>query len=151
MSKKSSLGAFLGGYAAGVVTGILVAPKSGKETRKDLLEYANKISDEVVIQSEKLMKNEKIDGAVNATKEQFVKLKDSSSSKMDAIRDYANNKLNVKNKGFTKMDADLEGALEDQDAKLESEIEKIINSAAIDLPNSGDDELKRIIENINRR
>jgi gas vesicle protein len=100
MSRKTGLGLFLGGYAAGVVTGILVAPKSGKETRKDLLQYAGKISDEVVAQSEKLIKNEKVDNLVSATKEQFTKLKDSSSSKMDSIKEYANNKINNKGGQF---------------------------------------------------
>jgi len=46
MSKKGS-GLLLGGLIgtiAGVLGGILLAPKSGKETRKDLVNLANKIA-----------------------------------------------------------------------------------------------------------
>ena len=34
--------AFLGGVALGAVAGVLLAPKSGKETREELSEYAQK-------------------------------------------------------------------------------------------------------------
>jgi len=40
--------AFLGGAIAGVVAGILLAPKSGEETRRELKEYARRTEEEVV-------------------------------------------------------------------------------------------------------
>ena len=40
--------AFLGGAAAGVVAGLLLAPKSGEETRRALKGYARKAEEEVL-------------------------------------------------------------------------------------------------------
>jgi gas vesicle protein len=40
--------AFLGGAVAGVVAGILLAPKSGEETRRDLKGYARRAEEEVL-------------------------------------------------------------------------------------------------------
>ena len=40
--------AFLGGAMAGVVAGLLLAPKSGEETRRDLKGYARKAEEEVL-------------------------------------------------------------------------------------------------------
>lgn len=40
--------AFLGGAVAGVVAGILLAPKSGEETRRALKGYARKAEEEVI-------------------------------------------------------------------------------------------------------
>jgi gas vesicle protein len=40
--------AFLGGAIAGVIAGILLAPKSGEETRRELKEYARRTEEEVV-------------------------------------------------------------------------------------------------------
>ncbi|MDZ4732925.1 MAG: YtxH domain-containing protein [Nitrospirota bacterium] len=40
--------AFLGGAVAGVVAGLLLAPKSGEETRRDLKGYARKAEEEVL-------------------------------------------------------------------------------------------------------
>jgi gas vesicle protein len=40
--------AFLGGAIAGVIAGILLAPKSGEETRRELNEYARRMEEEVV-------------------------------------------------------------------------------------------------------
>ncbi len=38
---------FLGGAAAGVLAGILLAPKSGKETREEIAKRATEITDEI--------------------------------------------------------------------------------------------------------
>ena len=38
---------FIGGAVIGALAGILLAPKSGRETRKDLKVYANKVSKEM--------------------------------------------------------------------------------------------------------
>jgi gas vesicle protein len=40
--------AFLGGAVAGVVAGLLLAPKSGEETRRDLKGYARRAEEEVL-------------------------------------------------------------------------------------------------------
>lgn len=40
--------AFLGGAIAGAVAGILLAPKSGKETRQELTDYARQTEEEVM-------------------------------------------------------------------------------------------------------
>lgn len=40
--------AFLGGAVAGVVAGILLAPKSGRETRQDLRDFARRTEEEVL-------------------------------------------------------------------------------------------------------
>jgi len=40
--------AFLGGAIAGVIAGILLAPKSGEETRRELRNYARKTEEEVI-------------------------------------------------------------------------------------------------------
>jgi gas vesicle protein len=40
--------AFLGGAVAGVVAGILLAPKSGEETRRELRGYARRAEEEVM-------------------------------------------------------------------------------------------------------
>lgn len=39
---------FVGGAVLGAVAGILLAPKSGQETRKDITDYASKVKGEVV-------------------------------------------------------------------------------------------------------
>ena len=51
-NKKFALGALIGA-AAGVITGLLTAPKSGKETRQDIKDTANK----VVVEAEKKLKS----------------------------------------------------------------------------------------------
>lgn len=40
--------AFLGGAVAGVMAGLLLAPKSGEDTRRDLKGYARKMEEEVL-------------------------------------------------------------------------------------------------------
>ncbi len=40
--------AFLGGAIAGAVAGILLAPRSGEETRRELSRYARKAEEEVI-------------------------------------------------------------------------------------------------------
>ena len=39
--------AFIGGAILGGAAGLLLAPKTGRETRKELKQYANKVSKEV--------------------------------------------------------------------------------------------------------
>jgi gas vesicle protein len=39
---------FIGGAVLGAVAGVLLAPKSGEETRKEIKDYASKVKGEVV-------------------------------------------------------------------------------------------------------
>ncbi|MEK7797210.1 MAG: YtxH domain-containing protein, partial [Nitrospirota bacterium] len=39
---------FVGGAVLGAVAGILLAPKSGEATRKEITDYASKVKSEVV-------------------------------------------------------------------------------------------------------
>lgn len=56
MKKKSWIAVTIGA-AAGFVTGILTAPKSGKETRKDIKDAASKIATETEEKLKQLYKN----------------------------------------------------------------------------------------------
>ena len=47
-SSQAVVLAFLGGAVAGVVAGLLLAPKSGEETRRALKGYARKAEEEVL-------------------------------------------------------------------------------------------------------
>jgi gas vesicle protein len=47
-TSKFAIGALIGA-AAGVVAGIMTAPKSGKETRDDILQKANDVKDRALI------------------------------------------------------------------------------------------------------
>ena len=47
-SPETILLAFLGGAIGGMMAGILLAPKSGEETRRELKGYARKTEDEVI-------------------------------------------------------------------------------------------------------
>lgn len=40
--------AFLGGAIAGIIAGILLAPKSGEETRRELKGYARKTEEDII-------------------------------------------------------------------------------------------------------
>ena len=39
---------FIGGAVLGAIAGVLLAPKAGQETRKDITNYASKVKGEVV-------------------------------------------------------------------------------------------------------
>ena len=47
MSKKSGTGKFVFGAALGALAGVLLAPKTGKESRKAVKKYANELLDKV--------------------------------------------------------------------------------------------------------
>jgi gas vesicle protein len=47
-SSQAVLLAFLGGAVAGAIAGVLFAPKSGEETRRELRGYARKAEEEVI-------------------------------------------------------------------------------------------------------
>lgn len=80
--KKLALGALIG-VVAGFLTGILTAPKSGKETREDIKKTANKAK----IEAEKKLKNLHKEIAVLLDK--ATNLANSSSSKIKKELDKA--------------------------------------------------------------
>ena len=43
MARKGNVGAFLVGFAAGAIVGLLLAPKPGTETRADLADYGEAV------------------------------------------------------------------------------------------------------------
>lgn len=47
-SSQAMILAFLGGAIAGVAAGLLLAPQSGEETRRDLRRYARKAEEEIL-------------------------------------------------------------------------------------------------------
>lgn len=47
-SAKTMAFMFVGGAVLGAVAGVLLAPKSGEETRKEIKDYASKVKHEVV-------------------------------------------------------------------------------------------------------
>lgn len=47
-SRQAVLFAFLGGAVVGAIAGILFAPKSGEETRRELQNYARKTEEELI-------------------------------------------------------------------------------------------------------
>lgn len=56
MSKKSSIGTFFltaGAFAGGVITGLLLAPKSGRESREWIHNQADEVADWVDAQGKK--------------------------------------------------------------------------------------------------
>ncbi|MCI6265725.1 MAG: YtxH domain-containing protein [Erysipelotrichaceae bacterium] len=73
MSKKSGFGKFLAGIGIGAGLGILLAPKSGKETREDLKKMLEKFVEEV--------KN--ID--VNEVKDEFLKKVDEIKTEIEEL------------------------------------------------------------------
>ena len=55
MSNTKLLLAFLGGAAVGAVIGILVAPESGSEFRKDFREKAKDLADAILAKAEEIV------------------------------------------------------------------------------------------------
>lgn len=68
----------LAGVVAGVVAGILLAPKSGKETREDLSKLAEKMKNDVTEQVRKMtdVTREKYQEIVEAVTSKYEKAKD---------------------------------------------------------------------------
>lgn len=96
MNSKDFLKGALAGAVAGALAGIFFAPKSGKETRADMVEYYEKIKDEVaekIAEVSDLTKEtyEKVVAGVVATYEQGKKIttKDAAIIKRDLGKGYA--------------------------------------------------------------
>lgn len=86
--KKFAIGTTLGAFA-GAVSGILLAPKSGKETREDISKTAKDISENVKIKSIEI--KDTLDAKAQKTKENIIESK-------QKIASYIAEKKAVKNK-----------------------------------------------------
>ncbi len=99
---KGILGAAILGLAAGALAGVLFAPKSGKETRSDLMKLAEKMRDDIQHKISQLGKVTRAayDEVVNTvvsqyeetkeiTKEQAQKLKEDFGQSYDRIKTVA--------------------------------------------------------------
>lgn len=69
MSKKHGFGKFLAGIGIGAAAGVLFAPKTGSETRKDLKKYISKLLDEA--------KNIDVDEVKNNIEAKIMEIKES--------------------------------------------------------------------------
>lgn len=103
MSKgKVAVGAVFGAIA-GFVSGILLAPKSGKETRQDIKEAASKTKDAVVTEAEKAK-----DATVRKAKEVKSKAEDVASDVADKaveLKGRTEQAVEGAKKGFNKKPA----------------------------------------------
>ena len=71
MGRKIAVGALLAA-AVGYVTGILTAPKSGKETREDIAERASELKEEAIEQLQDL--RDELDELISAAKNRAIAL-----------------------------------------------------------------------------
>lgn len=93
---KYAVGALIGAFA-GFVTGVLLAPKSGKETREEIKVKANKAKDEAVIKAKDIRKKagdaaedaiEKTEKVAGKTADNFVSAtKHASGAVVDTTKD----------------------------------------------------------------
>jgi gas vesicle protein len=95
--KKFAVGAgiFAGAVAIGVVTGIMIAPKSGKETRKDLMKKAEETVESIksaVHKTSDTVKASAADVAQNAKEA----VKDAQAKAKDVKKDIKNGYREVK-------------------------------------------------------
>lgn len=107
--RKIAVGALLAG-AVGYITGILTAPKSGKETREDIADKASELKDEGVEQLQDL--RDELDELISAAKDKTValsaKAREEFSEAVVAAKD-------AKNKAGTVLKAVKAGEAEDPD------------------------------------
>ena len=77
----------VGALLTGVVAGVLLAPKKGAETRKDIAKIAKKISKEVTEKAEKAEKltRQKYDEIVETVTDSYEKLKKIKKEDIDKI------------------------------------------------------------------
>jgi len=87
---KFALGTLVGAAAAGLATGILTAPKSGKETRADIKNKAGEVKDkavaEVTVLSEKA---DKMATEAKANVKEIVKEVETKATDLKERADYA--------------------------------------------------------------
>ena len=100
MSKKRRFGlGLIVGAIAGVVTGLLTAPKSGKETRADLQKKAQKARSDA--EGKVADTKQKAEGVVGEVKE-----------KVEELKERAGNAVKGAQKGFNKETASQKAATE---------------------------------------
>ncbi|HET8709211.1 MAG TPA: YtxH domain-containing protein [Candidatus Saccharimonadales bacterium] len=108
-AKKLALGTGIAAVA-GYVAGILTAPKSGKETRKDIKDAANKSLAEAEKELKKL--HTELNGLINDGKKKSKDLKGKAEKELNAAVDKAKTS---KEKARTVLSALHEGDAEDKD------------------------------------
>ncbi|WKZ23955.1 MAG: YtxH domain-containing protein [Candidatus Dojkabacteria bacterium] len=88
MSGKSFVKGLLAGAAVGAAVGLLTAPKSGKELRKDLADYAKKMSKDVekMLAKAKTVSKETYAKAVEEVTAMYAKVKSFDKADMDALK-----------------------------------------------------------------
>lgn len=96
---KLALGALIGA-AAGFVTGILVAPKSGKETRQDIKAGANKAKDATLDKAEELKGKAK--GVASDVSGKAKHVADDVTAKAEEIKGRVEQAVDGAQKGFNK-------------------------------------------------
>ncbi|MBI1856960.1 YtxH domain-containing protein [Candidatus Saccharibacteria bacterium] len=99
--------------AAGYVAGILTAPKSGKETRKDIQETAIKAKNEAAKNLNKLQVE--LSDVIVEAKHKVKNLQDSAKNELSSALDKAQK---TKDKAREVLSALHEGESDDQDLKL---------------------------------
>ena len=130
MSKKSGLGKFLAGAAIGVGLGILFAPKSGAETRKEL--------------------KEKIDELIVKVKEIDVKeVRDSISKKIENLKEELADLDKEKALAIAKEKAEvIKDKLEDLYAEAKEKATPVVQKAVADLKVKTASVLKDIVKKL---
>ncbi len=99
-NRGNLMGALLLGAAAGAIAGVLLAPKSGKETRQDIMRVAEKMKGEIADRLSKLSEvtsktyRDVVNSVVNryqetkeVTKEQADELKEQLGQSYDEVKD----------------------------------------------------------------
>lgn len=115
--KKIAIGAAIAGVA-GYLTGILTAPKSGKETRKDVKDVAVKAKTEAEKQLKKLHSD--LDNVIQSAKKGALKAKDVAGKDFDKAVEAA---VKAKDKAREMLTSIHEGESDDKD------LEKAIKEA----------------------
>lgn len=138
--KKSSKYALGTAIATGIgyVAGVLTAPKSGKETRKDIQNQALKAKQE----SEKKLKelNEELSKLINVTKTKAKNLEEGAKSEFDKALSVG---VTAKDRAREILSAFHEGETEDKDLqKAVNDVHKAIDHLKDYLDKYGDDKSK---------
>ena len=86
------------GTAAGAIAGILLAPKSGKETRKDIAKWVHKMKDEIAVELEKAgdftkEKYQQVSASVVESYKKAKKITDKQAEKIKADLDKGYDKV----------------------------------------------------------
>jgi gas vesicle protein len=105
--RRIAIGALVAGVA-GYVTGILTAPKSGKDTRQDIADKATELKDEGIDQLQDL--RDELDGLIGDAKDKTLAL---SSKAREDFNEAVVAAKDAKNKAGTVLKAVKSGEAED--------------------------------------